>query len=69
MEVYRAAGLPAVTCPEELTSGEQRMLAERELDEFVAELYYPAAVSDRGGSRTVGKKKADCVRRRTKGSE
>jgi transposase len=62
-EVYRAAGLPAVTCPEELTSGEQRMLAERELDEFVAELYYPAAASDQGGSRTVGKKKADGARR------
>jgi hypothetical protein len=62
-EVYRAAGLPAVTCPEELTSGEQRMLAERELDEFVGELYYPAAASDQGGSRTFGKKKADCARR------
>ena len=69
MEVYRDAGLPAVTCPEELTSGEQRMLAERELDEFVAELYHPMAASDRVGSGTVGKKKADCVRRRTKGSE
>ena len=48
MEVYRDAGLPAVTCPEELTSGEQRMLAERELDEFVEALYHPAAASARG---------------------
>ena len=45
------------------------MLAERELDELVAELYHPVAASDRVGSGTVGKKKADCVRRRTKGSE
>src|SRR5215475_5722052 len=41
-EVYQAAGLPAVTCLEELPSGEQRMLTERELGEFVAELYRPA---------------------------
>jgi transposase len=47
-EVYRAAGLPAVTCPEELPTGEQRMLAERELDEFVEALYHPAAASARG---------------------
>ncbi len=44
------------------------MLAEREWDEFVAELYYPAAASDQGGSRTIGKKKADGARR-SKASE
>jgi transposase len=36
-EVYQAAGLPAVRCPDELPAGEQRMLTERELDAFVAE--------------------------------
>jgi hypothetical protein len=54
-EVYQAVGLPAVTCPEELPAGEQRMLTERDLDEFVAELYHPAAASARGETRTAGK--------------
>jgi transposase len=46
-EVYRAAGLPAVMCPEELPLGEQRMLTERALGEFVAELYHPAPTARR----------------------
>jgi hypothetical protein len=41
-EVYQAVGLPQVTCPEELSAGEQRMLTERELTEFVEELYRPS---------------------------
>jgi transposase len=53
-EVYRAAGLPAVTSPEELPAGEQRMLTERELTEFVAELYQPTAGPSRGDQRAAG---------------
>lgn len=57
-EVYQAAGLPLVRCPEELPAGEQRMLAERELEGFVAELYHPAeadvpaAAPQRGSQRS-----------------
>lgn len=53
-EVYWAAGLPAVTGPDELPAGEQRMLTERELTDFVAELYQPAAGSSRGKQRAAG---------------
>ena len=53
-EVYRAAGLPEVMPPEELPAGEQRMLTERELTEFVAELYQPAARPGRGKQRAAG---------------
>ena len=53
-EIYRAAGLPAVTCPEGLPAGEQRMLTERELTEFVAELYQPAAGPSRGKRGAAG---------------
>jgi hypothetical protein len=38
-EVYRSAQLPPVTAPEDLTAGERRMLAERELRDFVQGLY------------------------------
>jgi transposase len=40
--VYRNAGLPAVTTPEELPAGEERMLAEQDLEGFVSELYKPS---------------------------
>ncbi|WP_435011796.1 IS110 family transposase (plasmid) [Tundrisphaera lichenicola] len=38
-EVYRSAQLPPVTAPESLPAGERRMLAERELGDFVRGLY------------------------------
>jgi hypothetical protein len=63
-EVYRAAGLPAVTYPEGLPAGEQRMLTERELDDFVAELYHPAAAATRGESRTARAEEAKGAERR-----
>jgi transposase len=68
-EIYQAAGLPAVTCPGDLPAGEQRMLTERELTEFVAGLYQPAAGPSRenrgaagrgarrGTSRSAGRRK------------
>jgi transposase len=54
-EVYQTAGLPEVTSPEELPAGEQRMLTERELTEFVAELYQPTAGPGRGNQRAAGR--------------
>jgi transposase len=39
MDVYRAAGLPPVTPPEELPAGERRMLEERELADFLQGVY------------------------------
>jgi hypothetical protein len=41
--VYAQAGLPPVVTPDELPNGERRMLTERQLDEFVNQLYPPAA--------------------------
>ena len=38
-EVYRSAQLPPATAPEDLPAGERRMLAERELGDFVKGLY------------------------------
>jgi hypothetical protein len=55
-EIYRSAGLPEVTCPEGLPAGEQRMLTERELTEFVAELYQPAGRAGGGTARAAGRK-------------
>ena len=52
-EVYEAAGLPAVTGPEELPPGERQMLTERELDEFVTEWYRPAQRAG-SGRRAAG---------------
>lgn len=39
--IYRAMGLPPVTTPDHLPKGEQQMLNERELEEYVATLYQP----------------------------
>jgi transposase len=44
-EVYQTVGLPPVTTPEQLPPGEVRMLSDRDLEEFVAELYRPKAAS------------------------
>lgn len=41
-EIYRAVGLPDVRSPENLPTGEQRMLAERKLKTYVREIYRPA---------------------------
>jgi len=54
-EVYRVAGLPEVTSPEELPAGEQRMLSERELTEFVVELYQPVGGPGRAKQQTAGR--------------
>jgi transposase len=62
-EVYRAAGLPAVRRPEELSPGERRMLTERHLDDYVAALYHPErsntpvteAKQDKGRSAPAGR--------------
>jgi hypothetical protein len=48
--VYAHAGLPKVKSPDELPEGEQRMLKERRLHDFVGELYAPAPM--RPGTRT-----------------
>jgi hypothetical protein len=68
-EVYRDAGLPAVTCPEELPPGEKRMLTERELDEFVAELYHPTTACPRGEAQMVGMETATRTKRGAKRRE
>lgn len=39
--VYHAVGLPAVKEPQQLPVGEQRMLADQQLKQFVEELYQP----------------------------
>lgn len=54
-EVYRVAGLPEVTSAEELPAGEQRMLSERELTEFVAELYQPVGGPGRAKQKAAGR--------------
>lgn len=41
--VYTHAGLPSVISPDQLPSGEQRMLKERQLEHFARELYVPTA--------------------------
>lgn len=46
-EVYHYANLPPVTLPEQLSSGERRMLKERKLTTYVEELFTPATVSVR----------------------
>jgi transposase len=45
--VYAHAGLPPVVTPDELPNGELRMLTERKLNDFVGELYAPAASRSR----------------------
>jgi hypothetical protein len=57
-EVYPAAGLPAVTPPEELPRGESQMLRDRDLEEFVAELYQPAKSAARGKEKVASHGKA-----------
>jgi transposase len=54
-EVYKAAGLPPVTCPQELPAGEQRMLTERELTALVAELYQPTVGGKRSNTGRLAK--------------
>jgi hypothetical protein len=39
VEVYRAAGLPPVTPPEDLPAGERRMLEERGLEDLLRDVY------------------------------
>ena len=46
-EVYDAAGLPPVRSPEQLPVGEQRMLTNHKLAEFVQELYQPPGLSEK----------------------
>jgi transposase len=41
-KVYQAAGLPSVTVPEQLSHGEQRMLTQHKLTDFVGQLYQPS---------------------------
>jgi transposase len=41
--IYQAVGLPRVKAPPALPSGEQRMLRDRQLEEFVQGLYQPAS--------------------------
>ena len=45
--IYRAAGLPQVKTPDQLPDGEDRMLTELELQEFVRELYQPPTKTPR----------------------
>ncbi len=39
--VYHEAGLPPTLTPEQFPAGEQRMLAEQHLTQFVEELHHP----------------------------
>ena len=50
--VYTHAGLPPVVAPDELPNGERRMLMERKLNDFVSELYTPAASHSRKSKQT-----------------
>jgi transposase len=45
--VYAHAGFPPVVIPDQLPNGERRILAERQLNDFVRELYAPAAKRSR----------------------
>ena len=45
--VYAQAGLPSVVPPEQLPSGERRPLRQRKLDDFIGQLYAPAANQSR----------------------
>jgi transposase len=68
--VYAQAGLPSVVPPDQLPSGEQRMLKQRKLDDFVGQLYAPAANRSRtskqhhrsGAQTTKGKGAAKAPR-------
>jgi hypothetical protein len=42
-EIYRAAGLPPVPRPDQLPKGEQQMLDDRKLRQFVNDPYLPPA--------------------------
>jgi transposase len=48
-EVYRSAGLPPVTAPDGRPAGERRMLAEREVEDFVRGLYQGRGVASEAG--------------------
>ena len=52
--VYANAGLPEVTSPDKLPDGEQRMLEERKLRDFINDLYVP--VSKKTTTKTPPKK-------------
>jgi len=43
--VYQQIGLPEAMIPEQFPRGERRMLADRELTEFVTQLYQPSESS------------------------
>jgi transposase len=51
--VYAHAGLPPVVTPDELPNGERRMLTERKLNDFVGELYAPAASRSRKSKQST----------------
>lgn len=52
--VYQQIGLPEVMIPEQLPRGERRVLADRDLMEFVTQLYQP---SESSKTKTKGKTK------------
>lgn len=56
-DVYRAAKLPRVTIPNQLPKGEQKMLADRKLRQFVQDLYVPPAAkpTDKSSTRKPGR--------------
>jgi transposase len=65
-EVYAAVHLPSVTAPQKLPRGERRMLEERKLMDFVAELYKPT-VPQRKTARTARPSKSGSQKRRPQG--
>jgi transposase len=64
-EVYQAAGLPAVTSREGLPPGESRMLSDRGLEGFIAELYHPAGQAGRGPEDVARPERSARAGRRT----
>jgi hypothetical protein len=58
-DVYRAAKLPRVTIPDQLPKGEQKMLANRKLRQFVQELYLPPTA---GGKDSRSSQKSATVK-------
>lgn len=58
-EVYAAAKLPAAKPPEELPSGERRMLEERNLGDFVQGLYRPAPPKEKTRQPAKPNKRSD----------
>lgn len=56
-DIYQAARLPRVTIPDQLPKGEQKMLTDRKLQQFVQDLYRPAATrpADKPLPRKLGR--------------